>query len=79
MCGDKRIIHMSIIQQLTQTDLFKRNKCTDDSETSILVGPRFRLSYTKAGILVADASKQKAKAIPQGCFLLAFYENKLDK
>jgi hypothetical protein len=46
---------MSIIQQLTQTDLFKRNKCTDDWETSIFVGPPFRLSYTKAGILVADA------------------------
>jgi hypothetical protein len=70
---------MSIIQQLTQIDLFKRNKFTGDWETGIFVGRPFRLSYTKAEILVADAWKQKAKGIPQGCFLLAYYDNELDK
>ena len=73
------IIQMSIIQQLTQINLFKRNKSTSDWETGIFVGRPFRLSYTKAEILVADAWKQKAKGIPQGCFLLAYYDNELDK
>lgn len=74
-----RIIQMSIIQQLTQIDFFKRNKSTGDWETGIFVGRPFRLSYTKAEILVADAWKQQAKGIPQGCFLLAYYDNELDK
>ena len=70
---------MSIIQQLTQIDLFKRSKSNGDWETGIFVGRPFRLSYTKAEILVADAWKQKAKGIPQGCFLLAYYDNEFDK
>ncbi|PHV64435.1 ATP-binding protein [Cyanobacterium aponinum] len=70
---------MSIIQQLTQINLFKRNKTTGNWETGIFVGRPFRLSYTRAEILVADAWKQKAKGIPQGCFLLAYYDNEFDK
>ncbi|WP_013321347.1 ATP-binding protein [Gloeothece verrucosa] len=70
---------MSIIQKLTQPNLFKRNKSTGDWETGIFVGRPFRLSYTKAEILVADAWKQQAKGIPQSCFLLAYYDNELDK
>jgi hypothetical protein len=73
------MIQMSIIQQLTQIDLFKRSKSNGDWETGIFVGRPFRLSYTKAEILVADAWKQKAKGIPQGCFLLAYYDNEFDK
>ena len=70
---------MSIIQQLTQTNIFKRHKNTGDWDTGIFIGRPFRLSYAKAEILVADAWKQQAKGIPQGCFLLAYYDNEVDK
>jgi hypothetical protein len=68
---------MSISQQLTQVNLFKRNP-NGDWANGIFVGRPFRLSYSKAEILVADAWKHKAKGIPQGCFLLAYYDNELD-
>ncbi|MBF2056842.1 MAG: DUF87 domain-containing protein [Cyanobacterium sp. T60_A2020_053] len=70
---------MGITDDLIKINLFKRNNSTDDWETGIFVGRPFRLSYTKAEILIADAWKQKAKGIPQGCFLLAYYDNELDK
>lgn len=69
---------MSISQQLTQTNLFKRQS-KGDWDTGIFVGRPFRLSYNKAEILVADAWKERANGIPQGCFLLAYYDNELDK
>ncbi|MDJ0633297.1 MAG: DUF87 domain-containing protein [Xenococcaceae cyanobacterium MO_188.B29] len=69
---------MSIIKSLTEVDLFKRDKKTENWETGIFVGRPFRLSYSKAEILVADAWKERAKGIPQGCFLLAYYDNRLD-
>lgn len=68
---------MSISQKLTQLNLFKR-KSKGDWDTGSFVGRPFRLSYSKAEILVADAWKQRAKGIPQGCFLLAYYDNELD-
>lgn len=70
---------MGITDDIIKIDLFKRDQSTGDWETGIFVGRPFRLSYTKAEILVADAWKQKAKGIPQGCFLLAYYDNELDK
>lgn len=70
---------MGIVKQITEIKLFKRNKSTDDWETGIFVGRPFRLSYSKAEILVADAWKQQAKGIPQGCFLLAYYDNEFDQ
>lgn len=69
---------MGISTQLTQINLFKRNKTSKEWETGLFVGRPFRLSYTKAEILVADAWKQTAKGIPQGCFLLAYYDNEFD-
>ncbi|MBD2682654.1 MULTISPECIES: ATP-binding protein [Nostoc] len=68
---------MSISRQLTQVDLFKRSK-DGEWDTGLFVGRPFRLSYSKAEILVADAWKQRANGIPQGCFLLAYYDNDLD-
>ena len=67
---------MGISTQLTQPKLFKRKD--GEWDTGIFVARPFRLSYSKAEILVADAWKQKAKGIPQGCFLLAYYDNELD-
>jgi Helicase HerA, central domain len=68
---------MSISRQLTQTNLFKRKQEGEDVrwDTGFFVGRPFRLTYSRAEILVADAWKQKAKGIPQGCFLLAYYDN----
>lgn len=68
---------MSIITKLTQSNFFKR-KPDGNWDTGIFVGRPFRLSYSKAEILLADAWKQNAKGIPQGCFLLAYYDNELD-
>ncbi len=67
----------SISRQLTQIDLFKRKREGDDIQwdTGIFVGRPFRLTYSRAEILIADAWKQRAKGIPQGCFLLAYYDN----
>jgi DNA helicase HerA-like ATPase len=68
---------MSISRKLTQVNLFKRTK-DGEWDTGLFVGRPFRLSYSKAEILVADAWKQRANGIPQGCFLLAYYDNELD-
>lgn len=68
---------MSISRQLTQVNLFKRKQEGENVrwDTGFFVGRPFRLAYSRAEILVADAWKQRAKGIPQGCFLLAYYDN----
>jgi DNA helicase HerA-like ATPase len=68
---------MSISRQLTQIDLFKRLP-DGEWDTGLFVGRPFRLGYNKTEILVADAWKQRANGIPQGCFLLAHYDNELN-
>jgi DNA helicase HerA-like ATPase len=62
------------IAKIAGVDLFKRSK-TGAIETGLFVGRPFYLDYERAHLLVADAWKQKAKGIPQGTFLLAYYEN----
>lgn len=71
---------MSISRQLTQINLFKRKQDGEDArwDTGIFVGRPFRLTYNQAELLMADKWKERAKGIPQGCFLLAYYDNKLD-
>lgn len=71
---------MSISRQLTQVNLFKRKHEGENVrwDTGLFVGRPFRLAYSRAEILVADAWKQRAKGIPQGCFLLAYYDNELN-
>ena len=58
------------IQKLASIDIFKEAKNRDN-----FVGRPFYLDYDKAHLLVADAWKIKVGGIPQGSFLLAFYEN----
>ncbi|HBI46864.1 MAG TPA: ATPase [Planctomycetales bacterium] len=41
----------------------------------MFIGRPFGLDYDRAHLLIADAWKQRAKGIPQGSFLLAYYEN----
>jgi len=63
------------ITELASIDLFERDEDTQELQTGLFVGRPFYLDYHKAHILVNDKWKRKAKGIPQGSFLLAYYEN----
>jgi uncharacterized protein DUF87 len=63
------------ITKLANVDLFARDPKTGSVKTGIFVGRPFSLNYDKASVLVADAWKSKAAGLPQGTFLLAYYEN----
>ena len=61
------------IQKLSSADLFKRGN-EGGWATGTFVGQPYRLDYDRAHLLIADARKHKAKGLPQGSFLLAYYE-----
>lgn len=63
------------IAKIASIDLFKRNHKTGELETGLFVGRPFHIDYDRAHLLIADAWKQKAGGLPQGSFLLAYYEN----
>lgn len=67
---------MSITRKISEIDLFKRVKENEKVSwaTGVFVGRPFKLTYAEARILVADAWKTKAKGIPQGSFLIAYYD-----
>lgn len=67
---------MSVAEKLGGIDLFKRSSQDNDWEwdTGAFVGRPFHLDFSTAKIVVGDAWKEKAKGIPQGCFLLAYYD-----
>jgi hypothetical protein len=62
------------IARIAAVDFFMRGKA-GEIETGLFVARPFYLDYDRAYLLVADAWKQRAKGIPQGAFLLAYYEN----
>ena len=66
------------IAKLAKVDLFERDPKTRTLKTGLFVGRPFYLDYERARILVADAWKNKAAGLPQGSFLLAYYENEDD-
>ncbi len=66
------------IAQLANVDLFERDPKTKAVKTGLFVGRPFHLDYDKASVLVADSWKDKAGGLPQGAFLLAYYENEED-
>ncbi|MGD1825357.1 Helicase HerA central domain-containing protein [Chromobacterium violaceum] len=72
---------MNITDKITKIDIFKRKQ--EDGkwiwDTGIFVGRPYKLSYREASVLMADAWKEKALGIPQGCFLLAYYDCDPDK
>ena len=68
---------MNIISSITQTDIFKRNG--NNWDTGVFVGRPFSLDYSRALVLLPDAWKERAGGIPQSCFLLAYYQNEIDK
>ena len=65
----------SEIAKIASIDLFKKDHVTGEIQTGTFIGRPFFLDYDHAHLLVADAWKQKVKGIPQGSFLLAYYEN----
>ncbi|MGD0352322.1 MAG: DUF87 domain-containing protein [Dehalococcoidia bacterium] len=58
------------ILKLASIDIFQEGK-----KKETFIGRPFYLDYNKACLLVADSWKRKVGGIPQGAFLLAFYEN----
>ena len=63
------------VEDIALVDLFERNPQTFMLVTGMFVGSPYYLNYTHAHVLVADAWKYKAKGIPQGSLLLAYYNN----
>ncbi|WP_041534017.1 ATP-binding protein [Petrotoga mobilis] len=61
------------ILKMAVVDIFAEAKKPD-----LFIGRPYYLDYDKAYLLIADAWKQKAGGIPQGTFILAFYENEND-
>lgn len=64
-----------IMKKIASVDLFARDPVTQQLKTGTFIGRPFYLDYNFANLLVADAWKLKACGIPQGSFLLAYYEN----
>lgn len=63
------------ISKIATVDLFKKDPASGLIDTGTFIGRPFHLDYSSAHLLVADAWKQQAHGLPQGCFLLAYYEN----
>lgn len=61
------------IQNLAMVDIFKEAKKND-----LFIGRPYYLDFDKAYLLIADAWKEKVGGVPQGTFILAFYENEND-
>lgn len=57
------------LEQIIRANIFDEGRNPD-----LFVGRPFYLDYENAQILVSDAWKHKVKGIPQGSFLLAFYD-----
>lgn len=62
------------IAKIASVDLFRRS-AEGEIDTGMFVGRPYALDYDRASLLIADAWKERAKGIPQGTFLLAYYEN----
>jgi len=60
------------LKVLDGVDIFK-----DAKKEEFLVGNTFYVDYSNANLLVSDAWKQRVGGLPQGSFLLAFYENEI--
>lgn len=63
------------VEDIAHVNLFERDENTNLPATGVFVGRPYYLDYTHANILIADAWKFKAKGVPQGSFLLAYYDN----
>jgi hypothetical protein len=66
----------SQLSKIARGDLFKWKD--GKPATGRFVGRPFGLTYDRTFLLVADKWKQDARGLPQGAFLLAYYENETD-
>lgn len=57
------------LRDILNVDIFKEGR-----KDELFVGRPFYLDYESAQVLVSDAWKHRVKGIPQGAFLLAFYD-----
>ena len=64
---------MQILINKLKVDIFSKGR-----DKALFVGRPFYLDYEKARILVSDAWKHRVRGIPQGAFLLAFYDGEDD-
>src|ERR1700722_16336416 len=62
------------LESIARTDLFEVAAMQEN-----FVGNPFQINYESTSILTCDDWKNKVGGIAQGCFLLAFYDNELDK
>lgn len=60
----------SQIKELASIDILKLGQATD-----LFIGRPFSMAYDKTNILISDYWKNRVGGIPQGAFLLAFYDN----
>lgn len=58
------------LEELASIDVLKEGK-----DEKLFVGHPFKLDYSRTHILTCDRWKYNVGGIPQGCFLLAYYEN----
>lgn len=67
---------MGVAQKLGAVDIFRRSDTNENWswDTGEFVGRPFNIDFAQAKILVCDYWKERAKGIPQGCFLLAYYD-----
>lgn len=61
------------LKQIASVDIFSEGQAK-----ALFVGRPYYLDYEKTQILVSDAWKHQVKGIPQGAFLLAFYNGEED-
>ena len=64
-----------VMQKIASVDLFAHDLKSGELATGLFIGRPYALDYDHAYLLLADAWKLKAKGIPQGSFLLTYYEN----
>lgn len=64
----------TLITKITDVDFFKEGQ-----KEELFVGRPFAINYNKLKLLISDYWKYKVKGIPQGSFLLAFYDNPYDE
>lgn len=65
---------INVIKKITDIDFFKEGQKED-----LFVGRPYSINYNKTSLLVSDFWKHKVKGIPQGSFLLAFYDNPFEE
>lgn len=65
---------INVVKTITDTDFFKEGQ-----NENLFVGRPYAINYNKVNLLISDYWKHKVKGVPQGSFLLAFYDNPYDE